>query len=409
MQRWPGGLDFGNFTSLHTGAPVGPAWGTVFLPAIAAEATVILLALCALFITTPREMMTRNLACLHVNSLMQSLFCIVFLALLVRRLNKEGGAWSLVFMPWYLSLFTQAVLHYNKNPDQRGRRPGFPVRVQHILALVVSFKLENAFDYGASSWGNVLWPLWGLAGFFGTTLLLAACCGLPMILRRGTEVRGHVGCLFAFGVLVCFCIFLPALVSAVRLSTWLDGDVSVTANMIMVPYIFALFCILIVLITSLGVVSFSSAIVRAHGLDIETLRNRARHGEYDDEADYGPALPIPMALVKESSTLFRRISVSTYEKYRLKHPEAPLPEAGAHIGDKPKEEAAEEEEEEEEGARRGGRRRWREQRYEHDQADIGAALATRRGSLPTGGARCFANGWVRAVGLLVSRGDGHLS
>ena len=50
-------------------------------------ATVILLALCALFITTPREMMTRNLACLHVNSLMQSLFCIVFLA--TQRANLE--------------------------------------------------------------------------------------------------------------------------------------------------------------------------------------------------------------------------------------------------------------------------------------------------------------------------------
>ena len=88
-------------------------------------------------------------------------------------------------MPWYAAMAIQIGLHIHKEPvDSRGRRPGFPISITHLLVLVVSFKLEGAFDYDLSSWSNVLWPLWGLAGFFGVTLTLAACCGLPLALRR---------------------------------------------------------------------------------------------------------------------------------------------------------------------------------------------------------------------------------
>ena len=104
----------------------------------------------------------------------------------------------------------QAALHYSKYPDERGRRPGFPARMHHVLALVVSFKLEGAFDYASSSWSGVLWPLWAIAGFFGMALCLAACCGLPIVLRRSDVARGHLGCLFSAGLLLFSSIFFPA-------------------------------------------------------------------------------------------------------------------------------------------------------------------------------------------------------
>ena len=57
----------------------------------------------------------------------------------------------------YASMMVQSLLHYHKEADARGKRPGFPLGIPHLLALVVSFKLDGAFNYDESSWANVLW------------------------------------------------------------------------------------------------------------------------------------------------------------------------------------------------------------------------------------------------------------
>ena len=188
--------------------------------------------------------------------------------------------------------------------------------MQHILFLAVSFKLEKAFDYDSSSWASVLWPLWGVAGFFGMTLLLAACCGLPLVLRRTDAMRTHLGCLFSSGLVLSAMIFCPAVVAAVRLAAWLDGNARVTAAMILYPYILSLCTMLVGLFTSLAVVCFSPRIT--------SLPPNALGGagaEEDNEALF-PALPAPMALVRESSTLFRRVSTATLDKYAQRHPQS---------------------------------------------------------------------------------------
>ena len=46
---------------------------------------------------------------------------------------------------------TRALPH--SRAHARGRRPGFPVAVTHVIALVVSFKLAGAFDYAADKLG----------------------------------------------------------------------------------------------------------------------------------------------------------------------------------------------------------------------------------------------------------------
>ena len=115
------GLVFGNFSAMHTGAPVGPSWYMVFLPTWTSEAASAIISTAELFCGPPAGAMTRNLACLHLNSFAQSVLCGIFLLLLTWRLEAEGGSWSLVFVPWYVALATQATLHYHKTPDARGR------------------------------------------------------------------------------------------------------------------------------------------------------------------------------------------------------------------------------------------------------------------------------------------------
>ena len=39
----------------------------------------------------------------------------------------------------------QALLHYRKQPDARGKRPGSPLSATGVLSLVISFKLDGAF------------------------------------------------------------------------------------------------------------------------------------------------------------------------------------------------------------------------------------------------------------------------
>jgi hypothetical protein len=84
--------------------------------------------------------------------------------------------------------------------------------------VVVSFKLAGVYSYDEVSWSSVLWPLWGIASFLGSFLFVAACCGLPLLLRRCVVSQLASLLLVLFALLVAF--FVPALVFIVRLTLW---------------------------------------------------------------------------------------------------------------------------------------------------------------------------------------------
>ena len=295
------------FAEIHTAADVGPSWFSVFAPSWISEAFVSGMALITIA-SLPASSVNGRL--MQANTVAQSILCAVFQLLLAVRLHSESGSWFLVFLPWYLSVGAQTFLHYQKATDTRGRRPGFPVGVPHILALVVSFKLLGIFSYSNTSWANVLWPLWGTAGFFLISLSCGLCCGLPLVMRREAQVRCHLISMFGAILLLLCAIVLPALLAAVRLTLWLDGDCCIRARDILLPYLIAVSVILLLLCVSLVLVSFSSA-VRARNL------TEGGMGDGDEEgsiAELFSALPPPSALVRESSTLFRRVSSTTLDK-----------------------------------------------------------------------------------------------
>ena len=88
----------------------------------------------------------------------------VFKAMLMSRLQSQEGSWLLTFLPIYVGMTLQALLHYRKQPDARGKRPGSPLSATGVLSLVISFKLDGVLNYEHSSWATVLWPLWALGG-----------------------------------------------------------------------------------------------------------------------------------------------------------------------------------------------------------------------------------------------------
>jgi len=308
-----------NFSSIDAAAigysapQAGPSWFAVFAPSWIAEAVVCAMALCTVAML---PLTAHNLRLLHINSMAQSMLCAVFQLLFAFRLTVERGSWLLVFSPWYMAMATQISLHYRKMADARGRRPGFPIGILHLLALVVSFKLEGVFNYSSSSWANVLWPLWGVAGFFLLSLTFGLCCGLPCLLRRDAHVRCHLMCMFSALLLLLCSVVLPALLAAVRLTLWLDGDSTIRSRDILVPYLIAVSIVLLLLCVSLAIVSFSSAVRARGGLG---AADGSTDSDDDGIAEIFSSLPAPTALVRESSTLFRRVSSATMDKWEQRH------------------------------------------------------------------------------------------
>ena len=140
---------------------------------------------------------------------------------------ESDGPWLLVFCPIYAAASIQLILHCKKVPDARGRRPGFPIGIPHLLLLVISLKLDGVMGYQESSWANILWPLWGLSGFVGASLLFGLSCGVPLLLRR--DVQSHVTYLLMCTLILLIGIFVPGLLACVRITMWLDGDLAIHA------------------------------------------------------------------------------------------------------------------------------------------------------------------------------------
>ena len=112
-------------------------------------------------------------------------------------------------------------------------------------------------------------------------------------------------------LLLVLAIFVPGLLAAIRLTLWLDGDTGIHSGMIMVPYLVALWLILVVIIAALGFVIFGA---RRIG------RREFLFDEGDDDAaglaEILAKAEAPTVLVRESSTLFRRVSAEVFEKYK---------------------------------------------------------------------------------------------
>ena len=131
--------------------------------------------------------------------------------------------------------------------------------------------------------------------------MLGVCCGIPLLLRR--DMQPHIALMLLALLLLVLAIFVPGLLAAIRLTLWLDGDVGIHSGMIMVPYLVALWLILVVIIAAIGFVIFGA---RRIG------RREFLFDEGDDDAaglaEILAKAEAPTVLVRESSTLFRRLA-----------------------------------------------------------------------------------------------------
>mmetsp|Transcript_41255 Transcript_41255/g.68637 ORF Transcript_41255/g.68637 Transcript_41255/m.68637 type:complete len:590 (-) Transcript_41255:378-2147(-) len=319
-----GPLNSSNLTALpRDNLAAGYSWPIIFLPLWVAEcmiASMAVLALCS------RSVASRNTNLLHANTVCQAFFNALFKIILAKQLGSPLNhiSWLMIFSPLYLAMLLQVYLHFWKEPDGRGRRPGFPFALAHLLALLVSLKLENALHYGDSTWASVFWPLWAIGGFLGCTLMVGVCCGVPLLLRR--EMQTQMTLFLAAVLLLMLSIFVPGVLAAVRLTEWLDGTAPVTAAQILVPYLTATALVLLILVIALVFVLLSPRGVR-------------RAVGTEDDADDEPeptiaAADLPKLLFRESSTFFVSVTSSQYEKHMRRKTSCRLvddPESGVDI------------------------------------------------------------------------------
>ena len=64
--------------------------------------------------------------------------------MLMLRLEAGEGSWLTAFTPIYLGMLSQLVLHYRKQPDSRGRRPG----VDECDARAIASEASGAREVG---------------------------------------------------------------------------------------------------------------------------------------------------------------------------------------------------------------------------------------------------------------------
>ena len=304
-----------------------PTWAAVMAPTIFAE----IVALCFASASLAQHRGwrthggTRNTTLHHTNSLVQSALSLLGQGLLVLQLSRTIDSWLAVFAPLYMAVLAQLVLHYQRNFDSRGRRPGSPVVPSHLVGVLISFKMIDAFHYAEVTWASVLWPVWLLGSGLGVLFLIGLCCGIPMLMRREGSVRLHLACMSSVAVLVVCAVVFPSCAALVRLVVWLDGT-PLWGRSIVLPFIVS--CSLLLGVFSLAFCTVV-AVVAPHA-----ARAAREGGEADDPeslanvASLLAQLPTPVALVRESSTLFRRASSDTTDKYRLHKQE----EAGAEDG-----------------------------------------------------------------------------
>eukprot|EP00326_Haptolina_ericina_P038069 CAMPEP_0181235458 /NCGR_PEP_ID=MMETSP1096-20121128/37585_1 /TAXON_ID=156174 ORGANISM="Chrysochromulina ericina, Strain CCMP281" /NCGR_SAMPLE_ID=MMETSP1096 /ASSEMBLY_ACC=CAM_ASM_000453 /LENGTH=151 /DNA_ID=CAMNT_0023330437 /DNA_START=30 /DNA_END=481 /DNA_ORIENTATION=+ len=95
---------------------------------------------------------------------------------------------------------------------------------------------------------------------------------------------------------------------------WLDGDLAIHAADVMLPYLLALALLMLLLIGCLGLVALYERYAgRAH----QESSDRSDEEDPHSMSELLSSLPKPTELVRESSTLFRRASESTRDKYQL--------------------------------------------------------------------------------------------
>ena len=155
---------------------------------------------------------------------------------------------------------------------------------------------------------------------------------MPLLLRR--EMQSQIACSLLTLLLLLLAVFMPALLASVRLTLWLDGDAHTTGSMILEPYVvsvvllFSGLCILMVLLSMAtrfrllhpgarseeeqedeGAVAalLAQFQVRAkapHMLAVPKCAHTAAH----TAAPTCCLRQAPKMLVRESSTLFRRVT-----------------------------------------------------------------------------------------------------
>lgn len=158
----------------------------------------------------------------------------------------------------------------------------------------------------------------------GASLLLGACCGVPLLLRR--EMQSQVACSLLTLLLLLLAVFLPCLLASVRLTRWLDGDAHTTGAMILVPYVVSVVLLFFGLCILLVLLSVASRLRRLQpgaieeeqedeGAVAQLLAQFKVHPEcpaharakYPRRPSPACVRQAPEVLVRESSTLFRRV------------------------------------------------------------------------------------------------------
>lgn len=295
---------------LDTTLDIGFSWTTVLSPVWAADIVFVCCSGALLYVVG--NDLTRNP---RINGFMVIMKCslgAIFKLLLLLRLNSGVGPWRVVCAPYYIALVLQYMMHYCKENGRNGRRPGSPISISQIMAILITNKLDNLSGYEDYSWALVFTPVW----CFYIILLGILCIGLcvaPLLFRalvsQSNAILTRRLLVFGYVYLLTYCV--PALASLVQLVNWLDDESAppIPVHRIMMSYIIGS-CVSMLFLVAL--VRTMQQLSQANFL--QTSDEETQEPIEDVTSLFSDAIK-PKALVRESSTLFRRASQQTLSKY----------------------------------------------------------------------------------------------
>jgi hypothetical protein len=222
--------------------------------------------------------------------------------------------------PYFVAAVLRLVLHMLKKPvpppdgsSVRPMRPGTPFNPVHPVILMLACRADGL---NSVSWTATFWPLWTVFGMLGIASIAASILAVGILVARDPPDHGQRALFF-----LCYAFLLTVtttgLVFLIALSERLDGNTSVSYELIITPLIVGYSLLLLFyLVFTIFLPPLLLRDLNAAALADDDAEAAEEEGGVSGVIEAVSQQLAPPVLVQHSSTLFRRMGNSAmFERF----------------------------------------------------------------------------------------------